>query len=337
MALNKKVVPESDEISVKQYIDITKREYENMDKDDVKFISIGLFRSITEESLKWQEAAANDLLESIQNQGKYMIKTDEEIQGIYDKIMEERANDKSIAKNVTLTDIVSSNFDIVENSYEPKNLIPLVDKENNKVTWTIDKIEKDGIKVSFLIKAKDEYYASDYEETNIEGKIKYTDPKENKVKEGRFPIPYVKLDPVKGSITVIKEIDKNNMIPPSNDYFSIEVKGGKNKEEYNFNMKGNSTTKVDFTLKDIDTTNLIYSNYVTIGEYDIYEIVPMNYKLKEVYINGTKSDSLKFILDKNNPNITIKIVNKYDNDKYFTDKADKRNELKYDPIIGGPQ
>ncbi|MGG7177878.1 VWA domain-containing protein [Clostridium paraputrificum] len=337
VALNKKVVSEADETLVKQYIDISKREYQYMDKDDVKFISIGLFRNITDESLKWQEGAANDLLGNIQNQGKYMIKTDVEIQPIYDKIMEEIAHDSSIAKNVTLTDIVSSNFEIVENSNEPKNLIPIVDKENNKITWTIDKIDKEGIKVSFIIKSIDEYYASDYEETNIEGKIKYTDPNENKVKEERFPIPYVVLEPIKGSISIIKEIDNNNMVPPNNDLFTIGVKGGKNQEEYNFNVKGNSTTKVDFTLKDIDTTNLIYSNYVTIGEYKVAEVVPMNYKLKEVYINGIKSDSLKFTIDKKNPNITIKIINKYDNDQYFTDKADKSNELKYDPIIGGPQ
>ncbi|MBU3136069.1 hypothetical protein KPL39_07280 [Clostridium gasigenes] len=123
------------------------------------------------------------------------------------------------------------------------------------------------------------------------------------------------------------------MEPPPGDTFTVKLHGGKSTEEYNFDLASNSTTKVAFTLKDKDTTNLIYPYYLTIGEYDITEIIPMNYTLKEIYVNGTKVDTPKFTIDKDkdNTNITIKLVNKYDNDRFFTDAQSKENQLKYNP------
>ncbi|MGL5087272.1 MAG: vWA domain-containing protein, partial [Clostridium sp.] len=101
-AIGKEVVEEKNEAKVNSYILETQKEYNNINKAGVKFISIGLFRNITDESLRWQENAANDLLNGIQNSGKYMINTEAEIEAIYDKIKQEIIKSNSIAKNVTL-------------------------------------------------------------------------------------------------------------------------------------------------------------------------------------------------------------------------------------------
>ena len=58
----------------------------------------------------------------------------------------------------------------------------------------------------------------------------------------------------------------------------------------------------------------------------------MNYEIEGIYVGNTKVNKNmikdnKFTIDNTNNNITIKVVNKYVNDKYFYDKAEEENVL----------
>ena len=325
-AIGRLVVDEDNWDNVQNYINLSKTEFDSIDKKDTKFISLGLLNYSG-----WQKDQAHDLLNHIQNSGFKDIQNNTYIDSIYAQIQNDIVLRRLIVKNAVLTDVVSKNFEIIPNSNEPSTIPMTVSSAENTVSFNIGEITTSGTKVSFRIKPKDVYYANNEEPTNDKAVLNYTMPKTNSPIEETFNVPIVKLEPIKGSITIIKEVDKNGMEPPPGDTFTVKLRGGKSMEEYNFDLASNSTTKVDVTLKDKATTNLIYPYYLTIGEYDITEIIPMNYTLKEIYVNGTKVDTPKFTINKDNPNITIKIVNKYDNDRFFTDTQSKENQIKYNP------
>ncbi|MBB6624397.1 VWA domain-containing protein [Clostridium gasigenes] len=325
-AIGESVVNEDNRYKIENYIKLSKTEFDSIDKKDTKFISLGLLNYSN-----WQNVQAHELLNYIQNSGFKDIQNNTDIDSIYTQIRNDIVLQLLIAKNAVLTDIVSKNFEIIPNSNEPSTIPMTVSSAENTVSFNIDEITTSGTKVSFRVKTKNAYYANNEEPTNDKAVLNYNTPKTNSPIEGTFNVPIVKLEPIKGSITIIKEVDKNGMEPPSGDTFTVKLHGGKSMEEYNFDLASNSTTKVDVTLKDKDTTNLIYPYYLTIGEYDITEIIPMNYTLKEIYVNGTKVDTPKFTINKDNPNITIKLVNKYDNDRFFTDTQSKENQIRYNP------
>ena len=92
---------------------------------------------------------------------------------------------------------------------------------------------------------------------------------------------------------------------------------------------------MSFYLKDkntdISNNTDISKNYINVGTYNIEEIVPMNYELEGIYVynsnTGLYEKTNKFTITKKNKDIKIKVKNKYVNDKYFYDKAEKENVL----------
>ncbi|MGL5353556.1 MAG: hypothetical protein ACRDA5_09565, partial [Clostridium sp.] len=102
-----------------------------------------------------------------------------------------------------------------------------------------------------------------------------------------------------------------------------------------------------------------YTNYIMAGAFNIQELIPMNYEQVEIWIDEDQSDSNesfvtlkdyvnnpeniksgkvndgKVVIDKDNPNLNIKVSNTLVNDKYWQDKDDVKNSLEYDKSIIG--
>lgn len=309
--------------------------------------------------------------------------------GIYEINLVVKSNGININK-AKVKDIVSDEFTIMKNQYDidgkqntngkitsvvrnlatdelislPKNQ-PIIN--NNNISWDIGQIPKEGISIKFRIKVKDDYFGGSNIDTNKEAHLQYIDA-DNKKEDMLFPKPNVDLGYKKGSITIIKELatrsksdsDKwetvpNNKVNP-NDKFSISIVGD---EKYTVDLTGNSKQSLEFYLKgkdtDISNNKDISLNYFTEGLYSVEELVPMNYKKVEVYINQTPNDSSpswvkfsdyvkdksniaskkakdgKLFIGKNNPNISIKVINTLVNDDYFQDKSNVINKFYYNP------
>lgn len=324
--------------------------YNEVIKDkSVKVYSIGLldniksyFPSITK---KMRELAREILNETQNTGGTHFIEGgNSNLGSIYEEIANNIITDMSMATNTIITDEVTKEFDIIPNSNiqvikpgvegkedEILNIQPTIN--GNKISFNLGNVGTEGRIIKFRIKLKDEYYGIGDEKikTNVKATMNYKD-KNNQNKEITFQVPEVNIPYKQGSITIEKEvINKDGLKAPKDDNFNILLNGNGN--SYAFNLKGGESKKINFTLKHKDAKvsdeNLAKQDFLNIGEFDIKEIVPMNYEIQSIIVNDKNvTDNPKVTINNSTTDIKIKITNKYVNDNYFYDKDEKKNVLK---------
>ena len=330
---------------------------------DTKFYSVGVFTNASDNEKK----QAVDFLKTIQNVidpnkfgEKYYTQNLDVVNNIFTDISNEIAADinNTVATNVTINDIVTDYFNIINDSWKVTDLKGNViniqpEVTGNNITFKIGNISvsqgesKGGVIVTFNAKVKDAYFGGKNIDTNVSANITYNDGQKQE-----FNIPNVDIPFKKGTIKIKKEIVEKGILGRLNkvsddkisedDKFSISVVGN---EKYTVNLMGNSEKTLNFYLKgkntDISTNTDTNLNYLTVGEYKIEELLPMNYEQVGVYVEtGGKMVKLEdwenynretktFTIDKDNNNITIIVKNTLVNKSYWFDKADVENQFRY--------
>ncbi len=358
----------------KEYINAAKDEYNkhftswnktssNNNQIDAKFYSVGVFTNASNNEKK----QAVDFLKTIQNVidpdkfgEKYYTQDLKVVNSIFTDISNEIAADinNTVATNVTINDIVTDYFNIVDKSWKVTDLKGNViniqpEVTGNNITFKIGDIKvnagesKGGVIVTFNAKLKDAYFGGDNIDTNVSADITYNDGQKQE-----FNIPNVNIPSKKGTIKIKKEIVEKELLRGWNkvsddevnkdDKFSISVVGN---EKYTVNLGGNSEETLNFYLKgentDISINTDTSLNYLTVGQYKIEELLPMNYQQVDVYVE-TEGKTVKlenwenynkqtktFTIDKDNNNITIIVRNTLVNKGYWFDKTDVENKFRY--------
>lgn len=358
----------------KEYINAAKDEYNkhftswnktssNNNQIDAKFYSVGVFTNASNNEKK----QAVDFLKTIQNVidpdkfgEKYYTQDLKVVNSIFTDISNEIAADinNTVATNVTINDIVTDYFNIVDKSWKITDLKGNViniqpEVTGNNITFKIGDIKvnagesKGGVIVTFNAKLKDAYFGGGNIDTNVSADITY-----NNGQKQEFNIPNVNIPSKKGTIKIKKEIVEKGLLGRWNkvsddevnkdDKFSISVVGN---EKYTVNLVGNSEETLNFYLKgentDISINTDTSLNYLTVGQYKIEELLPMNYQQVDVYVEtGGKTVKLEnwenynkqtktFTIDKDNNNITIIVRNTLVNKGYWFDKGDVENKFRY--------
>lgn len=358
----------------KEYINAAKDEYNkhftswnktssNNNQIDAKFYSVGVFTNASNNEKK----QAVDFLKTIQNVidpdkfgEKYYTQDLKVVNSIFTDISNEIAADinNTVATNVTINDIVTDYFNIVDKSWKVTDLKGNViniqpEVTGNNITFKIGDIKvnagesKGGVIVTFNAKLKDAYFGGGNIDTNVSADITY-----NNGQKQEFNIPNVNIPSKKGTIKIKKEIVEKGLLGRWNkvsddevnkdDKFSISVVGN---EKYTVNLVGNSEETLNFYLKgentDISINTDTSLNYLTVGQYKIEELLPMNYQQVDVYVEtGGKTVKLEnwenynkqtktFTIDKDNNNITIIVRNTLVNKGYWFDKGDVENKFRY--------
>lgn len=358
----------------KEYINAAKYEYNkhftswnktssNNNQIDAKFYSVGVFTNASNNEKK----QAVNFLKTIQNVidtnefgKKYYTENLDVVNSIFTDISNEIAADinNTVATNVTVNDIVTDYFNIVDKSWKVTDLKGNViniqpEVTGNNITFKIGDIKvnagesKGGVIVTFNAKLKDAYFGGDNIDTNVSADITYNDGQKQE-----FNIPNVNIPSKKGTIKIKKEIVEKELLRGWNkvsddevnkdDKFSISVVGN---EKYTVNLVGNSEETLNFYLKgentDISINTDTSLNYLTVGQYKIEELLPMNYQQVDVYVE-TEGKTVKlenwenynkqtktFTIDKDNNNITIIVRNTLVNKGYWFDKGDVENKFRY--------
>ena len=335
----------------------------NNDQIDAKFYSVGVFTKASDTEKK----QAVNFLKTIQNVidpdkfgEKYYTENLDVVNSIFTDISNEIAADinNTVATNVTINDIVTDYFNIVDKSWKVTDLKGNViniqpEVTGNNITFKIGDIKvnagesKGGVIVTFNAKLKDAYFGGGNIDTNVSADITYNDGQKQE-----FNIPNVNIPSKKGTIKIKKEIVEKELLRGWNkvsddevnkdDKFSISVVGN---EKYTVNLVGNSEETLNFYLKgentDISINTDTSLNYLTVGQYKIEELLPMNYQQVDVYVEtGGKIVKLEdwknynkqtktFTIDKDNNNITIIVRNTLVNKGYWFDKGDVENKFRY--------
>lgn len=357
-----------------QYMNAAKDEYNkhftswnktssNNNQIDAKFYSVGVFTNASNNEKK----QAVNFLKTIQNVidpdkfgEKYYTENLDVVNSIFTDISNEIAADinNTVATNVTINDIVTDYFNIVDKSWKVTDLKGNViniqpEVTGNNITFKIGDIKvnagesKGGVIVTFNAKLKDAYFGGGNIDTNVSADITYNDGQKQE-----FNIPNVNIPSKKGTIKIKKEIVEKELLRGWNkvsddevnkdDKFSISVVGN---EKYTVNLGGNSEETLNFYLKgentDISINTDTSLNYLTVGQYKIEELLPMNYQQVDVYVEtGGKIVKLEewenynketktFTIDKDNNNITIIVRNTLVNKGYWFDKGDVENKFRY--------
>ena len=358
----------------KEYINAAKDEYNkhftswnktssNNNQIDAKFYSVGVFTKASDTKKK----QAVNFLKTIQNVidpdkfgEKYYTENLDVVNSIFTDISNEIAADinNTVATNVIINDIVTDYFNIVDKSWKVTDLKGNViniqpEVTGNNITFKIGDIKvnagesKGGVIVTFNAKLKDAYFGGDNIDTNVSADITYNDGQKQE-----FNIPNVNIPSKKGTIKIKKEIVEKELLRGWNkvsddevnkdDKFSISVVGN---EKYTVNLVGNSEETLNFYLKgentDISINTDTSLNYLTVGQYKIEELLPMNYQQVDVYVE-TEGKTVKlenwenynkqtktFTIDKDNNNITIIVRNTLVNKGYWFDKTDVENKFRY--------
>ena len=358
----------------KEYINAAKDEYNkhftswnktssNNNQIDAKFYSVGVFTKASDTKKK----QAVNFLKTIQNVidpdkfgEKYYTQDLKVVNSIFTDISNEIAADinNTVATNVTINDIVTDYFNIVDKSWKVTDLKGNViniqpEVTGNNITFKIGDIKvnagerKGGVIVTFNAKLKDAYFGGGNIDTNVSADITYNDGQKQE-----FNIPNVNIPSKKGTIKIKKEIVEKELLRGWNkvsddevnkdDKFSISVVGN---EKYTVNLGGNSEETLNFYLKgentDISINTDTSLNYLTVGQYKIEELLPMNYQQVDVYVE-TEGKTVKlenwenynkqtktFTIDKDNNNITIIVRNTLVNKGYWFDKTDVENKFRY--------
>lgn len=361
-----------------QYMNAAKGEYNehftswnktssNNNQIDTKFYSVGVFTNASDTEKK----QAVDFLKTIQNVidpnefgKKYYTQDLKVVNSIFTDISNEIAADinNTVATNVTINDIVTDYFNIVDKSWKVTDLKGNViniqpEVTGNNITFKIGDIKvnagesKGGVIVTFNAKLKDVYFGGGNIDTNVSADITY-----NNGQKQEFNIPNVNIPSKKGTIKIKKEIVEKGLLGGWNkvsddkvnkdDKFSISVVGN---EKYTVNLVGNSEETLNFYLKgkntDISINTDTSLNYLTVGQYKIEELLPMNYQQVDVYVEiegktvklenweNYNKQTKTFTIDKDNNNITIIVRNTLVNKGYWFDKTDVENKFRYNNPI----
>ena len=333
----------------------------NNDQIDAKFYSVGVFTkaSDTEQAVNFLKTIQN-VIDPDKFGEKYYTENLDVVNSIFTDISNEIAADinNTVATNVTINDIVTDYFNIVDKSWKVTDLKGNViniqpEVTGNNITFKIGDIKvnagesKGGVIVTFNAKLKDAYFGGGNIDTNVSADITYNDGQKQE-----FNIPNVNIPSKKGTIKIKKEIVEKELLRGWNkvsddevnkdDKFSISVVGN---EKYTVNLVGNSEETLNFYLKgentDISINTDTSLNYLTVGQYKIEELLPMNYQQVDVYVEtGGKIVKLEdwknynkqtktFTIDKDNNNITIIVRNTLVNKGYWFDKTDVENKFRY--------
>lgn len=335
----------------------------NNNQIDAKFYSVGVFTNASDKEKK----QAVNFLKTIQNVidpdkfgEKYYTENLDVVNSIFTDISNEIAADinNTVATNVTINDIVTDYFNIVDKSWKVTDLKGNViniqpEVTGNNITFKIGDIKvnagesKGGVIVTFNAKLKDVYFGGGNIDTNVSADITY-----NNGQKQEFNIPNVNIPSKKGTIKIKKEIVEKGLLGGWNkvsddkvnkdDKFSISVVGN---EKYTVNLVGNSEETLNFYLKgentDISINTDTSLNYLTVGQYKIEELLPMNYQQVDVYVEiegktvklenweNYNKQTKTFTIDKDNNNITIIVRNTLVNKGYWFDKTDVENKFRY--------
>ena len=333
----------------------------NNNQIDAKFYSVGVFTkaSDTEQAVNFLKTIQN-VIDPDKFGEKYYTQDLKVVNSIFTDISNEIAADinNTVATNVTINDIVTDYFNIVDKSWKVTDLKGNViniqpEVTGNNITFKIGDIKvnagesKGGVIVTFNAKLKDAYFGGGNIDTNVSADITYNDGQKQE-----FNIPNVNIPSKKGTIKIKKEIVEKELLRGWNkvsddevnkdDKFSISVVGN---EKYTVNLVGNSEETLNFYLKgentDISINTDTSLNYLTVGQYKIEELLPMNYQQVDVYVEtGGKIVKLEdwknynkqtktFTIDKDNNNITIIVRNTLVNKGYWFDKGDVENKFRY--------
>ncbi len=331
------------------YYDLVKPYVKNLPSDcifddsrycSLKTYSIGLLSNIDNDD----DDTAREFLKYVQNSGFYEADEDDSLTGIYGEIAQNIIMDNSLGNNVQVTDEVTKPFSIVKNAYGAgiTSKVTLGGKEiqinnnmqsisGNNISWNLGNLNNGELIIKFKIKTVDPYYGGKNIDTNVNATFDCIDPITKQKVSLVFNKPKVNIPYTKGSIKIIKEVngDNSNTIQ-SNDKFKVNITGFNN-SKYSVSLNKNKQEILEFYLKgkdtDISDNTDVSIPYLEAGKYNVKELIPMNYKLEGIYINGKEVNSGDFVLDNNNNNITIKIVNKYSNNGYFYDKSEKNNKF----------
>lgn len=307
----------------------------------LKAYSVGLIANIDDDD----KGKARRFLQNTQSHGRFLIEDKNgpiNLDKIYETIANNIKNDTAMASNTVITDEVTKEFDIIPGStiqvikplengkQEILDVEPII--SGNKISFNLGDVGTEGRIIKFRIKLKEEYYGLGDEKipTNVKATMNYKD-KNNKDKEIIFQVPEVNVPYKKGSITVEKVVNElQGLTAPKDDNFNISLNGISN--NYAFNLMSGESKKMNFTLKHKDAKvsdeNLSKQDFLNIGEYNIKEIVPMNYEIQSITVNDENvTDNPKFIINNTVRDIKIKVTNKYVNDNYFYDKDEEKNVL----------
>lgn len=332
---------------------------------DTKFYSVGVFTNASDNEKK----QAVDFLKTIQNViepekfgEKYYTQdlSNDNINSIFTDISKDIKDNinNTVATNVTINDIVTDYFNIINGSWKVTDLKGNVintqpEVTGNNITFKIGNISvsqgesKGGVIVTFNAKVKDAYFGGKNIDTNVSANITYNDGQKQE-----FNIPNVDIPLKQGTIKIKKEIVEKGLLRGWNkvsddevnkdDKFSISVVGN---EKYTVNLTENSEETLNFYLKgentDISKNDDTSLGYLTVGQYKIEELLPMNYEQVGVYVEtGGKIVKLEdwknydketktFTIDKDNNDITIIVRNTLVNKGYWFDKADVENQFRY--------
>ena len=206
--------------------------YNNIIKQypDINTYSIGLIKNLYYND----QQIAKSFLNETQNRGRYFIEENtSDLIDIYNEIANNIKLDRRLAKNVTISDEVTKEFEIVKDSsevfvpledgtLEKINISPTVN--GNKILWYLGDLGVEGRVIRFKIKLKDKYYGigDDKINTNVEATMEYTTPDSGENKVIVFPKPEVSVPYKKGKITIEKEvISTDGLVIPQDDNFNI--------------------------------------------------------------------------------------------------------------------
>lgn len=326
-----------------KYYTAAENEYKNVVSKFNKFYSAGIFTNLSSSEV----IKGKNFLSKIQNvcdgesyKKDYFSESAGSAKQIFKEIGESIIADAEsiIAKNSIITDKLDNHF-VMPSKENLKVTGISKDKvtvnENGSISFNIGDIVDPGIEISFIVTGKDPYYCGNSIPTNEKATIKYNPFNSTEEIEGEFGIPKVNIEPKTGIISFEKKI--NDVLDPK-DNFTIVMEG--NNKKIVENLYGNTKETINVYLRNEDTDISNHPDnemgFITAGEYTVTEIIPMNYKKVSMEIsfdNGltykTLGEGEKFIIDYQNPNVSIRVNNEVSNRAYWWDKENIYNVLPY--------
>lgn len=259
-----------------------------------------------------------------------------------------------ISYNARIEDIVDERFQIVSGSAVVTGVSGK--KDVTYTAGTTDKISVElgavpqytgtgttpnNVKLSFKVKPRDSYYGTlTAIPTNVSATMTGTNPITNDPLTRDALSPTVTVPFKTGTLTVIKEIEGN---VATGQAFDITLKGGASNEQYNFSVNQTTNKTMNFYMKasttDISPNTDVSKGYLTVGTYNISELVPQNYQnvttqycyatINATTCDGTWQTGAAVIVDKDHQNVFVKVTNKLVNTNYWYDRSDVANTFTY--------
>lgn len=257
--------------------------------------------------------------------------------GVNGKDLTVKVNDVAITDSVILNSIVKVDSTNAQKLTLDLSKVPQRADSNNNIKLT----------VSFVVEAIDPYYSNNGVETNLgDAKLSFVDPANGENITKTVKSPTVNIAPKQGSITIQKIVTGTDKADKFSVYLNRKNTGtgslNDKAERYAMEFVGNDTKVMNFYLRGNITdvskiTNAVDEdkNYVTAGKFTASEIVPMDYENQSMqysYDNikwNELTSSTEFNIDKDHPNVYIRVTNNLVNDSYWRDRSDVSNTFNY--------